>query len=226
MTDGPDFSTLRLPGSGDGGDHEGRSSPERLRKGLDFLVEAHRLTGIHRLNRLLDGTRGESSAEHSWHLALMAMVLGEALAPDVDLARVAAMLTLHDLVEIEAGDVPIYLDDERAAAREREAVAAERLYGRLPGDQGGQLRGLWQEFEDAATPEARFARAVDRFQPVLMHWAAGGQVWRERGVSTAEERRVTGSIRTFWPELWPLTEALIEDARRRGMLSDPGVPSD
>lgn len=219
--DRPDFSTLRLPGGdGDGEAREERPDAERLLRSLDFLVEAHRLSGIYRLNRLLDGTRGESSAEHSWHLALMAIVLGETFAPKVDLARVGTMLTLHDLVEIEAGDVPVYLDDERAAAQQREAVAAERLYGRLPAEQGARLRALWQEFEDATTGEARFARAVDRLQPVLMHWAAGGAVWRERGVSAAEERRVTGSIEEFWPELWPLTEALIDDARRRGMLRD------
>ncbi|GAB3964793.1 hypothetical protein GCM10029978_026080 [Actinoallomurus acanthiterrae] len=190
-----------------------------LRARLDFLVEAHRLTGIDRLNRLVTDARSESSAEHSWHLGLMATVLGPVLASGLDHGRVATMLAIHDLVEIEAGDVPIYDAGGRSDIAAREAAAAARIFGRLPAPQAADLHALWHEFEAAETAEARFAKAIDRLQPVLLHWAGDGQVWRRRGTSAAEERRVTSSIQRNWPELWPLTEALIDDARARGMLA-------
>ncbi|MFI6781549.1 HD family hydrolase [Micromonospora sp. NPDC050276] len=190
-----------------------------LRARLDFLVEAHRLTGVDRLNRLLTDARSESSAEHSWHLGLMVTVLGPVLAPGLDHSRVTTMLAIHDLVEIEAGDVPVYDVDGRSDVAAREAEAAARVFGRLPAAQSADLHALWHEFEAAETAEARFAKAIDRLQPVLLHWAGGGRVWRRRGTSAAEERRVTASIQRHWPDLWPLTDALIDDARARGMLA-------
>lgn len=190
-----------------------------LRARLDFLVEAHRLTGIDRLNRLLTDARSESSAEHSWHLGLMVTVLGPILAPGLDHGRVTTMLAIHDLVEIEAGDVPIYDADGRSDIAAREAAAAASIFGRLPAPQAADLHALWHEFEAAETAEARFAKAIDRLQPVLLHWAGDGQVWRRRGTSAAEERRVTASIRQNWPDLWPLTDALIDDAQARGLLA-------
>lgn len=193
---------------------------DSTRRQLDFLLAAHELTGIVRLNRLLDGSRGESSAEHSWHLALAAVVLAGEHAPGLDTGRVLTMLVVHDLVEVEAGDVPIYDEQARLDVVAAEQRAAAALFGRLPGGDGARLLALWQEFEDAVTPAARFARAVDRLQPLLLHWASDGAVWAERAVTVAQERRLTAAVAAFWPSLGPLAETLVADAHRRGLLAD------
>jgi putative hydrolases of HD superfamily len=187
---------------------------------LDFLVAAHGLTGVSRVNRLLDGSRAESSAEHSWHLALMALVLAGEHAPAVDLGRVVTMLVIHDLVEVEVGDVPIYDEQARLDIMAAEQVAAVRLFARLPAAEGERLLGLWQEFEAAETADARFARAVDRLQPLLMHVASDGAAWAERGVTVAQERRLMAAIGQFWPSLAPVAETLVADAHRRGLLAE------
>ena len=133
---------------------------------LRFVLEADRLKSVLRRSTLNDGSRRENSAEHSWHLALMALVLGEHAPPGSDLSKVSAMVVLHDLVEIDAGDLYVYADE---AAQRRQAVAeraaADRLFGLLPAEQGAALRALWDEFEQRITPEARFARALDRLHP-------------------------------------------------------------
>jgi putative hydrolase of HD superfamily len=191
--------------------------PDRRRQ-LDFLVTSHRLTEVRRLNRLLDGSRGETSAEHSWHLALTALVLAGSDAPGVDLERVMTMLVIHDLVEIEAGDVPIYDEQARVDVLDAERQAAERLFGRLPEADAERVAGVWAEFEAAETDEARFAKAIDRLQPLLMHWASDGAAWAERGVSAEQERRLMAVIGEYWPPLAPTAAALIEDAHQRGLL--------
>jgi putative hydrolase of HD superfamily len=185
---------------------------------VDFLVTAHGLTLIERVNRLLDGSRSETSAEHSWHLALSAVVLAPQYAPDVHLEDVLTMLLVHDLVEIDAGDVPIYDVEARLAIEAVERVAAERLFGLLPEDQGVILRAAWEAFEAAATPEARFARAVDRMQPMLVHWAGDGAAWAQRGVTVAQERAFVETISSWWPSLRPVAQAIVDDAIERGML--------
>jgi len=198
----------------------GLAVSDSIRRQFDFLITSHELTGVLRLNRLLDGSRGESSAEHSWHLALMATVLAAEHAPAVDLSRVVTMLVIHDLVEVEAGDVPIYDEQLRldiVAAEQRAAVA---MFGRLPPAQGDRLLELWHEFEDAQTDDARFARAIDRLQPLLLHWASDGAAWAEWGITVTQERRLTIAIEQFWPSLGPLAETLVADAHRRGLLAD------
>ena len=200
------------------------ADPHRLsldlaaRARVDFLVTAHGLTLIERVNRLLDGSRSETSAEHSWHLALAAVVLAPEYAPGVDLEAVLTMLLVHDLVEIDAGDVPIYDAEARAAIEAVERAAAERLFGLLPAQQGARLREAWDAFEEAATPEARFARAVDRMQPMLVHWAGDGAAWAQRGVTVAQERAFVDTIDRWWPPLRPVAEAIVDDAVARGML--------
>jgi putative hydrolase of HD superfamily len=191
------------------------------RQQLDFLLAAHRLTSVVRLNRLLDGSRGETSAEHSWHLALMALILAPHVAPGVDLARVMTMLLLHDVVEIDAGDVPIYDEQARVDIVDAERAAARRLFGLLPDRQGVDLLALWHEIEDGQTDDARFAKALDRLQPLLLHWAGGGGVWTERAVTVEQERRLMSVIERYWPPLGPVAAALIDDAHRRGMLAHP-----
>ena len=188
------------------------------RRRLSFLVAAHGLTGVQRLNRLLDGSRAETSAEHSWHLALTALVLEDYAGSTVQILRVLRMLLVHDVVEVDCGDVPIYDSDGRAAVAQAEEIAAQRLFGLLPEPDASSLLSLWREFEDAESDDARFARALDRLQPVLVHWAGGGVVWRERRTTEDQERRILASIELYWPPLVPLAVALIEDAVSRGML--------
>jgi putative hydrolases of HD superfamily len=186
---------------------------------LGFLLSAHELTAVVRLNRLLDSSRGETSAEHSWHLALTAITLAPGAAPDVDLGRVVTMLLIHDLPEVYAGDVPIYDESERAAVAAAEVAAAERLFGQLPAAQAASLLALWHEFEAAGSAEARYAKAIDRLQPLLLHCAGDGAVWSERGITIEQERRLMSVIGTYWPPLGPIATALIDDAGRRGMLA-------
>jgi putative hydrolase of HD superfamily len=196
----------------------GLGLPEDRRRQLEFLIAAHRLTEISRVNRLLDGTRSETSAEHSWHLALCAVVLADSTAPGVDLTRVLEMLVIHDVVEIDAGDVPIYDAAARIEIAVLEHAAAQRLFGLLPEQEGARLLALWEEFEEARTDEARFARAVDRLQPLLLHWAGDGAAWHERGITVGQERQIMALIREMWPPLWDTAAALIEDAHARGLL--------
>ena len=199
---------------------DGLPVSDPVRRQLDFLIASHQLTGVLRLNRLLDGSRSESSAEHSWHLALMATVLAADHAAGVDLARVLAMLVIHDLVEVEAGDVPVYDEQRRLDIMAAEQRAAVALFGRLPQPQGDTLLALWHEFEAAETDDARFARGIDRLQPLLLHWASDGAAWAARGVTVAQERRMMAAIVEFWPSLGPVAETLVADAHRRGLLAD------
>jgi putative hydrolase of HD superfamily len=188
------------------------------RSRLSFLVVAHGLTAVQRLNRLLDGSRAETSAEHSWHLALTAVVLQDYAGPTVQIDRVLEMLLVHDIVEVDAGDVPIYDEPRRTMIAEAEERAASRLFGLLPEPDASAHLALWHEFEAAETDEARFARALDRLQPVLVHWAGGGAVWRERRVTELQERRILELIAEYWPPLMSLAVAIIDDAVARGML--------
>lgn len=198
---------------------DGLPLPASTRQQFDFLVTAHQLTSVARVNRLTDGSRAESSAEHSWHLALMALVLAADHAAGVDLGRVMTMLVIHDLVEVEVGDVPIYDEQRRIDIVALEHAAAARLFGRLPAT-GADLLALWTEFEDAQTDDARFARAVDRLQPLLMHCASDGAAWAERRITVGQERGLMAMIAGFWPSLGPVADALITDAHRRGLLAD------
>jgi putative hydrolase of HD superfamily len=192
---------------------------EADRARLRFLVEAHALTNVQRLNRVLDGSRAETSAEHSWHLALSAVMLSEHAGPTVALDRVVEMLLVHDVVEVDAGDVPVYDTAARLAVAEVEVQAADRLFALLPEPDAAYYRALWQEFELAETDDARFARALDRLQPILVHWAGGGAVWRERGTTIDAERRLLEIIVALWPPLGPLATAIVEDALERGMIA-------
>jgi putative hydrolase of HD superfamily len=169
---------------------------------MAFLMEADRLKGVARATRLTDGSRLENSAEHSWHLALFALVLAPHAPRGVDRDRVIRMILLHDLVEIDAGDAPVFgaLDGTKAAA---ERAAADRLFAMLPEAQGAELRELWEEFEAAATPDARFAKALDRFQPPNQNLANEGGSWIDYAVDEAAVRaRIGPAIRIGAPALW------------------------
>ncbi|WP_420587080.1 HD domain-containing protein [Ruegeria sp.] len=170
---------------------------------LPFLAETDQLKSVYRASRLLDVERFENSAEHSWHIMLYAWVLAEYAAPDVKIDRVLQMLLLHDIVEIDAGDNPIHGQVDHAAQEAEEQAAADRLFGLLPKDQNSALRVLWREFEDADTPDARFAKAIDRFQAPVGNLETGGGSWVDYNVSFAQiEQRVGTPIKRGAPELW------------------------
>jgi len=178
-----------------------------LEKQLDFLREIDRLKTVIRQSPLLDGSRKENTAEHSWHLAMYALVLGEYAAGSVNINRVMQMLLLHDVVEIDVGDTPIHGGHSAQRQAERESQAATRLFGLLPQGQRDEFLGLWQEFERAETDDAQFAKALDRFQPLLINIHTGGGTWTESGVSLEQVfSRYGPAIKKGAPELWTVCE--------------------
>lgn len=178
-----------------------------LEKQLNFLREIDRLKTVVRQSPLLDASRKENSAEHSWHLAMYAMVLSEYACGAVNTHRVIQMLLLHDVVEIDAGDFPIHGGASNDLQAEREAAAAARLFGLLPPSQGNEFLGLWQEFERAETEDAKFAKALDRFQPLLINVFTGGGTWTENGVSLEQVlSRYGPAIKNGAPLLWTVCE--------------------
>lgn len=175
---------------------------DRLDAQMAFLMEADKLKAITRATRNHDG-RFENSAEHSWHLALFALVLGEHAPQGVDIARVIRMLLIHDLVEIDAGDAPIFGEVDEAAQADAEETAAARLFGLLPEDQATALLALWREFERNETPDAIFAKSLDRFQPPNLNLAIGGGSWTDYNVDYPTfEARLAPRIRRGAPSLW------------------------
>lgn len=191
----------------------------RLARQLDFLRDADRLKLVLRRTRLIDRSRHENSAEHSWHLALMALTLGEYAEPGTDLSRVIELLLVHDLVEIDAGDTFAYDVAANVGKEAREQAAADRLFGQLPADVGGRLRAAWDEFEAGATPEARFANALDRLQGLLLNDARGdGGTWTEYHVSRAAVERRMEPIRHASPALWAFAMDAVERADAAGQL--------
>jgi putative hydrolase of HD superfamily len=181
-----------------------------------FLAEAARLSHVLRATTLCDGTRRENSGEHSWHVALFALVMAEHAAPEVRIDRVIRMLLIHDLVEIDVGDTPIHsaggTAHGSADVAAAEAAAADRIFGLLPADQGAAFRALWEEFEAAQTPDAVYAKAIDRIQPVLANLMAGGGTWDEYGVTRDQlESRVGAKITKGAPALWAALAPRIDD---------------
>ncbi len=186
---------------------------------LRFLQEADHLKGVLRQSSILDGTRKENSAEHSWHLALMAQVLGGYAPPGTDLGRVTAMLLIHDLVEIDAGDLFVYAGAAAQARQEAaEHDAADRIFGLLPPPQGQGMRALWDEFEERRTPEARFARALDRLQPMLANYYLGGGTWQAHGVRAGQVLEKVELIADGSAALGDLARDLVGSAVRQGFL--------
>lgn len=177
-------------------------SAEDLDRQLAFLIEADRLKSVMRATRLADASRHENSAEHSWHLTLYALTLADQAPEGVSIDRVIRMLILHDIVEVDAGDTPIFATAPNAQTAD-EAVAADRLFGLLPDAQAKAFRALWDEFEAAETPDAVFAKALDRFQPPTLNLANGGGSWADYDVGEERVRaRVGPEIQRGAPALW------------------------
>ena len=191
---------------------------DRLERQLRFLLEADRLKLVERSSLLTDGSRCETTAEHSWHLALMAIVLHEYAPEPVDLGRVLALIAVHDLVEVYAGDTLIYDAAAVATQTAREDAAARRLFELLPEDQRPQLEALRIEFEAAETAEARFARALDSFQPTWQHWGEHARPPAEdlsAAVVLDRKRGPVGGFDVLWEEL----TRIVESATSRGLLA-------
>ena len=182
----------------------------RLEQQIAFLNEADKLKSVTRGTLLCDASRAENSAEHSWHLTLYALVLADQAGPDVDITRGIKMLILHDLVEIDAGDNPIFGSYDTADMEAQEQLAADRIFGLLPNDLRDDLRATWEEFEANETPTARFAKSLDRFQPPMQNLAAGGGSWVEYNVTEAQfVEKVGRKIQTGAPGLWEFARARV-----------------
>jgi putative hydrolase of HD superfamily len=194
-------------------------SPEPLDGQISFVLEADRLKTVTRQNVITGESRQENSAEHSWHLALMAVVLADHAPPGTDLGKVGAMVVLHDLVEIDAGDLFLY-SDAAALARQEEAerAAADRLFAILPPAQAAELRGLWDEFEERRTPEARFARALDRLQPMLLNMRTGGGTWTAHDITLDQVLAKVHLIEEGSASLGAYAKTVIAAAVERGFL--------
>jgi putative hydrolase of HD superfamily len=189
---------------------------------MRFVNEAGRLKGVLRQTPLTEPPRRENSAEHSWHLAVMALVLAGHAPPGTDLSRVIAMLLVHDMVEIDAGDLFLYADAaQHARQQQAERAAADRIFALLPDGQAARIRALWDEFTERGTPEAKFARAMDRLQPMLANVQAGGGTWAEHGITAEQVLRNVALIEDGSAVLGRYARDLVERAVGDGLLARP-----
>ncbi|MEE5991885.1 MAG: HD domain-containing protein [Oscillospiraceae bacterium] len=192
---------------------------ERLRKQLAFILELDKMKNIYRQTLVLHEDRQENDAEHSWHLAIMAMILSEYANESVDVLHVMKMVLLHDVVEIDAGDTYAYDTIGNQSKAERELKAAERLFALLPDEQAKEYRSLWDEFEERKTPESKFANTLDRVQPLLLNYHKGGISWKRRGIHAEQViQRNQGVTEEGSQILGELASEIIQTAKEQGML--------
>ncbi len=189
---------------------------ERLKKQMDFILEVDKVKNIMRQTYLADGKRKENDAEHSWHLALMAVLLKEYAPKEVDLSKVIPMVLIHDLVEIDAGDTYAYDDDGAKTKRAREKKGADRIFGLLPEDQGKWLYDLWEEFEAYETPEAKYAHMLDNSQPLFLNDATDGISWVEHGVKKSQIYKRNSRTGEGAPKIWEYMQELIDKHVEKG----------
>jgi len=193
------------------------STQTRLGQQLAFLAELDKLKEVLRRSLVTGSRRHENSAEHSWHLAMMALVLLEQVrGPEVDLLRALKMLLVHDIVEIDAGDTFCYDVAANVSKADREVAAAERIFALLPTEQADELRGLWEEFETGATPEAKWAQGLDRLQPILQNLRTDGASWRAHGVTKAQVLARNEKIGETMPEIWAALREQLDLAEKQG----------
>jgi putative hydrolases of HD superfamily len=195
-------------------------SSDRLSQQLAFIIEIDKLKSILRQTLITDGSRRENSAEHSWHLAVMAPLLAEYAPEPVDVSRAIRMLLVHDIVEIDAGDTFAYDMHGNESKAERELQAADRIFGLLPEDQQREYRALWEEFELRDTAEARFANALDRLQPLLNNYRTQGGTWRIHKLNRTQVVKRMEPVREFLPTVYPIVEQYLSDACARGWLEE------
>ncbi|MFZ1989332.1 MAG: HD domain-containing protein [Alphaproteobacteria bacterium] len=198
-----------------------RTVEKAIKRQLAFLVELDQLKSVVRQSPLVNRSRRENSAEHSWHLAIFALVLSEC-ARDIDPMRVVKLLLLHDIVEIDAGDAPIHASGrDKAVLEQEELTAAERIFGLLLEVHGQELLALWKEFEAGKTPEAKFAKALDRLQPLILNTLTDGGTWAENGVTEQQVMERYGPvIRGGAPELWDEARAMVREHFSKRVASE------
>lgn len=201
-------------------DSEKIREKDRLEKQIRFIIETDKEKNIFRQTYLSDGKRKENDAEHSWHLALMAVLLKEHLKEDIDLTKVMIMVLIHDLVEIDAGDTYAYDTAGAATKREREVRAADRIFGILPEDQGQSFRKIWEEFEEYETSEAKFAHLLDNFQPLLLNDASDGKSWTEHDVHKSQvcrrNERIEETSDLVWEKMLEIMDRHIQKGHLKG----------
>ena len=191
----------------------------RLQQQITFLIEIDKMKGIFRRTLVMDHSRRENDAEHSWHFATMALVLAEYAKEEIDLPRVLKMALVHDLVEIYAGDTSAYADSAAQAAKEaQEQASADRLFALLPTEQGAEYRALWEEFDAMETPDARYAAAIDRLQPFISNYMTDGHTWRQNRVTRAQVLRRMDMVRLAAPALWSFVEQAITEGIEKGWI--------
>ncbi len=191
---------------------------ERLARQIGFLVEIDKLKNVERMSVISDASRRENTAEHSWHLAMCALVLADRAGPEVDIGRAILMCLVHDIVEVDAGDTYIYAPD-RSHKADAEAAAADRLFGLLPDELGAELRSLWEEYESHETPTGAFAYSIDRLQPMLLNAVTGGRTWTENGIRQSQVREKNQPIEAGSSDLWMLASGIIDAAVDEGVLA-------
>jgi len=193
-------------------------NPEHLLKQISFIHEIDKVKYILRKTRLFNSERNENDAEHSWHLAIMALILAEHANEPVDILKVVKMLLIHDVVEIDAGDIFLYDTVNNHSNTAAERMAAERIFGLLPEQQALDLISIWEEFEAGITPEAKFARAMDRLEPLLQNISNNGGTWVEFDVKYEKVLGKKSVIQQGSETLWSFAKKLIDESVDKGIL--------
>lgn len=191
---------------------------ERLEQQISFLCEIDKLKNVIRRTYLLDESRLENTAEHSWHVALAVLLLAEYASQKINVAHVCKMMLIHDVIEIDAGDTFLYDEAGNEDKAEREQQAADRLFHLLPPDQAVDLRALWDEFEARQTPESQFARGLDRLMPLMHNYYTKGSTWRKHGVTSDMVLKQNSIIKDASAELWDFALFIMKDAVEKGYL--------
>lgn len=195
---------------------------QRLKQQIEFINELDKLKSVFRRSLLISGERYENSAEHSWHFALMAVVLAEHYPErdKLDMLRVLKMALLHDTAEIYAGDTYCYDEQAVEGQEEREWKAATKLFSMLPADQQAELFELWHDFEKNESHDAHFARVIDRLNPFLLNYYSGGITWKKNGIRISQVYKRMAEIKTACPSLWPFVMSLLDSAISQGWIID------
>ncbi len=190
---------------------------QRMQKQLNFIIEIDKVKSIVRKSRIFHNKRYENSAEHSWHMSLMALVLAEYSNEKIDIGKVIKMALIHDLVEIDAGDTLLYAASRKDAAKD-ERKCAERIFGVLPDDQYKEFLALWEEFEAKETAEAKFAGAMDRLEPVMQNYYDNGHTWKKHDIPAEKILKLNKQIDNGSNALWDYAKSIIEESIQKGYL--------
>lgn len=197
---------------------QGTMKTDDLLKQISFIKEIDKLKYIQRKTRLFNSDRNENDAEHSWHLAMMTIVLAEHSDQQIDVLKVLKMVLIHDIVEIDAGDTFIYESQKNHTNTDEELIAAKRIFGILPKEQAEEFIAIWQEFEDGITDEAKFARSMDRFEPLLQNASNDGGTWKEFNVPYQKVYDKKKAIKNGSTTIWEYAENLLNESVDKGIL--------